>query len=216
MSGRPYRAEDAGLTFLEVLLAVSMLGLLLVGGSSMLFALTRSYFTLETGPQFERHVDGVTEMLHYLASFSDDPKAPLGRHFGWSTSPISKKPTLHFSFDREMPFFVSDLRPLPPVKAFLEYEEENGQFWLVWYPDPTLTGNEPDYQYTLLSAHAADIEYGYYDASQKSWEFELASSESRQQANARPQRINLIFEYNDVFLRRRIDFNPENQHVLVY
>jgi len=52
-----------GLTFLEVLLSVAMLGLLMVGASTLLFAMARTYFTMESFPQFEHHADGVTALL---------------------------------------------------------------------------------------------------------------------------------------------------------
>jgi len=205
-----------GLTFLEVLLTVAMLGLLMVAGSTLLYSLTRTYFNLETGPQFERHVDGMVETLHYLASVSTAANANPGRYFEWIESPISEQTTLAFTFDREIPLLVSPFLPLPAVKAFLEFQAEEKQFWLVWYPDPKFTNNSPVYQYTLLSEWADDIEYGYYDAGQKSWEFELASSESRQKGSQRPSRIHLLFEREGQTLRRWIDINDGNQDVLTY
>lgn len=206
----------AGLTFLEVLLAISMLGLLLVGGSTVLFSFSRAYFSMETAPQFERHANGAVDFLHYLATFSEDPSAPVGRHFGWEKSPASDKPTLSFHVDRDIPFFVSDLKPLPSVRAFLEFDRDHGQFWLAWYPDPALTDGKPQLRYTLLSPWAKDIEYGYYDAAQKSWEFELASSDNRQRANQRPERIRILFERAGEEIVRDIHLTPQNRDVLSF
>jgi hypothetical protein len=206
----------AGLTFLEVLLSLSLLSLLLVAGSTVLFSFSQAFFSLETAPQYERHADGVTEFLHYLATHSDDPNAPAGGNFGWEKSPASEKTTLSFRVDREIPFFVSELRPLPSVRAFLEYDEENGQFWLSWYPDPALTDGKPEIRYTLLSPWAKDIEYGYYDAAQKSWEFELASSDNRQRAAQRPETLRILFERAGEEISRDINLKPQNQHVLSF
>ncbi|MGZ0655275.1 PulJ/GspJ family protein [Coraliomargarita sp. W4R53] len=215
--------NQAGMSFLEVLLAVAMLGLLMVAGSTMLYSFTRTYFTLETGPEFDRHADGIVEMLDYLASVSSAPDAPFGRHYEWKESPISKQPTLSFTLDQDIPFFVSELVPLPAVRAFLEFQEEENQFWLVWYAElpktnrkSRRTNHTPDYQYTLLSPWAGDIEYGYYDPEQKTWEFEMASSDARQHAKQRPSRVQLIFDREGLSLRRYIDFNSENKRVLTY
>ncbi|WP_308984184.1 hypothetical protein [Thalassobacterium sedimentorum] len=188
----------------------------MIAGSTMLYSFSRTYFNLETGPQFERHADGIVEMLDYFASISSDPNAPPGRHYNWKESPISKQPTLEFTLDHDIALFVSDLAPLPPIKAYLEFQKEENQFWLVWYPDPKFTNNKPEYQYTLLSPWAGDIEYGYYDNEQKSWEFELASSDSRQHGTRRPTRVQLIFEREGQSLRRYIDFHNENRRALTY
>jgi len=206
----------SGLSFLEILLAVSMLALLLVGASTFLFSFSRTYFTLETAPQFERHADGVVEFLEFLAASSTDPQAPVGKHFAWSVPPGSRNPTLAFQVDRTIPFFVSELQPLPPLRAFLQFDEENNQFWLLWFPDPSITDGEQDIQYTLLSPWARDIEMGFYNESQKNWEFELASSDNRQNANQRPERIRLLFEREGATIARRLDMNPQNRNVLAY
>lgn len=208
--------QRAGLTFLETLLALSLLGLLLAGGSTVLFSFSRTFFTLETAPQFHRHADGVVDFLHYLATFSEAPDAPPGRHFAWEKSPATEDTTLAFRIDREVPFFVSDLKPLPPLRAFLEFDEENGQFWLSWFPDPSFTDGERKPRYTLLSPWAEDIEYGYYDEGQKTWEFELASSDNRENAGKRPGRIRLLFDNAGETITRRIHLNPQNRNVLVY
>lgn len=206
----------SGLSFLEVLLAVALLGLLLVGGSTLLYSFSRTYFSLETAPQFERHADGVTNFLETLASFSNDPKAPAGRYFDWATSPISKKATLRFQVDKEVPFFVSKLKPLPPVTAYLEYDSENAQFWLLWHPDPRFTDNTVSYQYSLLSPFGGDIEYAYFDAAQKSWEFERASSDNRKFAKVRPQRVTLIFDRDGQSLSRTFFLATNQRNVLAY
>jgi hypothetical protein len=205
-----------GISFLEVLLSVAMLGLLMIAGSTMLYSFTHTYFSLETGPQFERHADGIVEMLDYFASVSSTPNAPAGRHYVWEKSPISEHPTLSFKLDQDIPLLVSDLAPLPPVNAYLEYQREEKQFWLVWSPKPKKNDKEPKYQYTLLSPWASGIEYGYYDSEQQSWEYELASSDNRQHGTQRPSRVRLIFEREGQILSRDIDFHSENRRVLTY
>ncbi|MBC2596155.1 hypothetical protein H5P28_17950 [Ruficoccus amylovorans] len=211
----------AGMSFLEVLLAVAMLGLLIVAGATMLFALTRSYFTLETSPLFDRHADGVIGLLRSLASESGPPPDPNsnarpGPQFGWSTSPVSQKSTLSFKIDRDLAFFVSDEHPLPAIDAFLEFDEENHQFWLAWYVDPKFTNNNRTINYTLLSPWASDIQYGYYDEGQNQWEFEFASDDSRQHGNEKPRNVTLIFDRDDVVVRRTIYLDTPTHHVLDY
>ena len=193
-----------------------MLGFLMIAGTTMLYSFSRTYFTLETGPQFERHVDGVNEFLHYLATFPDNPNASPGRHFGWQVSPASEKATISFTINREVPFFVTEFRPVPKITTYLEFDDENNQFWLLWHADPALTEGTPKMKYTLLSQWASDIEYGYYDAGQKTWEFELASSDNRQHGNERPGRVRLIFEREGTELSRTLDFRAQSSHVLVY
>lgn len=214
MSAR--QANRRGMTMLEVLLAVSMLGLLLVAAATLCFALSRSYFALETAPQFDRHADGVTDFLYYLASASETRPDEYLKSFDWSRSPADEKFTLSWKIDQEVPFFVTDTRPLPPLSAFLQYDKENGQFWLLWQTDPKFTEGKPKLQYTLLSPWAKDIEYGYFDKEQKEWEFELASAENSQHGDERPDRIVLIFERAGETLRRWIDIDRFNAHVILY
>ncbi len=203
-----------GMTMLEILLAVCILGFLLVSASTVLFAMSRSYFALETAPQFDRHADGVTDFLYYLTSISQNKEDQARKSFEWSQSPGNSKFTLSWDIDQEVPFFVSDVRPLPPLKAYLEFDDENSQFWLLWKTDPAYGKSKN--QYTLLSPWAGDIEYGYFDSEQKEWEFELASADNSQHGNERPDRIVLIFERAGETMRRWIYLDRNYSHVLLY
>lgn len=210
------RFPNAGMTLLEILLAVSMLGLLLVAASTLLFAMSRSYFALETAPQFQRHADGVTDFLYYLTSLSETRPDEAVKSFDWTRSPGNEKFGLSWKIDQEVPFFVTDTRPLPPLTAHLEYDKENKQFWLLWQTDPKFTEGKSKLHYTLLSSWASDIEYGYYDSQQKEWEFELASAENSQHGDQRPSRMVLIFERAGETIRRWIDIDRYRSHVILY
>jgi len=212
------RCKSRGLTFLEVLLGITMLALLLVGATTAVFSFTKAYFTLETGPQFERHADGVSQFLHYLATFSESQDGNSRRGgFLWRESPVSRSHTIAFQVDRDIPFFVSEHIPLPPVTAYLEYDEENTQYWLSWHVAPSFTNRRRQIKHTLLSPWGGDIEYGYYDEEQKTWEVELASSDNRSSGNRMPDRLVLIFDREDQILRRELKINQfKSNEALIY
>lgn len=212
------RRSSSGLTFLEVLLGISMLALLLVGATTAMYSFSRAYFTLETGPQFQRHADGVSKFLQYMATFSESESGNNQTGgFLWLESPVSRSQTLAFRVDRDIPFFVTEHMPLPSVTAYLEYDEDNSQFWLSWHVDPAFTNRRPQIRHSLLSQWAGDIEYGYFDEEQKTWEIERASSDNRSRGNQRPDRIILVFDRDDQILRRELPVNQSiRENVLVY
>lgn len=204
-----------GMTFLEVLLTIVLLGMVLVAGSTLLYALTRTCFAVETGPLFARHADGVTTLLEYLAAHNrNNPDAAI-KQFDWEKMPGGETPTLAFRIDDELAFIVSEERPLPPIRAYLLFEKDNGQFWLAWHPDKK--GNKkPELQYSLLSPWARDIEYGYYDESTKEWSFERASETGRKNESTKPNRVRLIFERAGDEQLRALTIGEAHADVLLY
>jgi hypothetical protein len=188
------RRRKTGLTFLELLIAITLFALIMISGMMLLSSIIRSYYIVETHPLFQQHANGVIRLLDELgAATAQAEQRPGGRHFRWERAPASREHTLGFNIDRDIPFFVNELIPLPPLRAHLHFEHDNEQLWLVWSVDPRFTNNERRYQYSLLSPWVADLEYIYYDSNENTWEVERASDQSRTRANQRPNHIRIIF-----------------------
>jgi hypothetical protein len=199
----------SGLTFLELLIAITLFALIMISGMMLLSSMIRSYYIVETHPLFEQHASGVVRLLEELAAATAQAEErPGGKHFRWARAPVSRTHTLAFNINRDIAFFVSELIPLPPVRAHLHFEHDNEQLWLVWSVDPLFTNNERSYQYSLVSPWVADMEYVYFDANERSWEVERASDQSRQRATQRPDHIRIIFSRGGERIVRTLHLNP--------
>lgn len=202
-------SQQSGLTFLEMLIAVALFGLVMTAGILLLSSIIRSYYVVETHPLFQQHATGVVRLLEELgAATAQAEQRPGGQHFRWERAPNSRAQTLGFNIDRDIPFFVSELIPLPPLRAHLHFEHDNEQLWLVWSVDRRLTNNEQRLQYSLLSPWVADLEFVYYDSSERTWVIERASDQSRNRANQRPNHIRIIFSRGGERIVRTLHLNP--------
>lgn len=205
-----------GLTFIEVLIGLSVFSLIMLGGVTLIQSMVRAHYTVETNSLFDRHVEGTGKLLETLAVASGFATQTPGPQYRWERSPVSRWHTLSFRIDREIPLFVSELNPLPPLTAFLEFDPDNEQFWLAWYPDVQFTENRRRLHYTLLSPWAAEVELGYYLGPERGWEFDSLSSGSRTHGNRRPNRIDLVFERAGQSKRHIIHLGEGQRHVLLY
>ncbi len=198
-----------GLTFLEMLIAITLFALIMTSGMMLLSSMIRSYYIVETHPLFEQHASGVVRLLEELAAATAQAEErPGGQHFRWDRAPVSRSNTLAFTINRDIRFFVSDLIPLPPLRAHLHFEHDNEQLWLVWSVDPRFTNNERSYHYSLVSPWVADLEFVYFNANERSWEIERASDQSRNRSAQRPNHIRIIFSRGGERIVRTLYLNP--------
>lgn len=209
------RPSTNGLTFMEILVGLTIFALIFSAAGMLLHSMIKTHYTVETDPLFVHHTETVRDFLRdlqlsSLAEGSNDPSGALR----WQRSPVDRAFTVSYRLDREVPFFVSPEIPLPPLTAYLQYERENNQLWLHWFLDTRYTDNRREVRYSLLSPWVEDIEYGYFDSAQNTWEFEYARDESRSRANQRPDRIVLIFAHSGRTIRRHIHWSRPGQQNL--
>jgi hypothetical protein len=214
------RISRQGLTFVEVLIGVTLMALVLMTASSLLFSLSRFWVSLETDPRFEQHVEGVIGLLQYAFDRSV-PTNPAQTSSGLAlqTPPGQSVPMLHFRLDEPMPLFVTeDVLPVP-VNAYLGFEREQG-LYLLWQPESSSgggrSGGTPSLFRQILSQKVSDVRWGYYDESTEEWTFESMDGENRQLADQLPSLIQITFTQGAQEWIKTLRTAKPLQHALVY
>jgi hypothetical protein len=211
MNFRIRKRKPSGLTFIEILVGLTLFAVILMTATTILHSFIKAHYTVESAPLFRHHVQGVHEFIHLLAQSQPiDRNTNPGHRFNWGRVPESEQYNISFSVDSELPFFVSDLKPLPPLTAFLRYDLERNNLWLLWFVDPRLTENSRQLRYSLLSTWVADIEFAYLDEANQSWVVESIRDESRQRGNQRPEKVYFTFQHQGQILRRSIAMENVN------
>lgn len=210
---RPTRGR-AGLTFLELLLAVSVSGLILAASSQMLFSMAHFWQEVELEPRFSHHVDGVSSLIQYCfdesAGLSRDP----ARRYGWDTPPGTSGRLFHFRLDPAPPVFFTEVLPTPPVDAWLVFDEDQG-LSLLWHVPAVLTEGKAKLCRTRLSAWVEDVEIGYFDPERNLWEYESYAVSSKEKRSA-PQGLRIVFNQNGHVQTRYFRMLRQDRHVLIY
>ncbi len=213
-----HRSPNAksGLTFTEVLLAVLLLTLLLGTASQVLYSLVHFWQDTEKEPIFLRHVEGVTGFLAYAFDRSNDmsPDRAYQRH-GWQPPPGENRPTFYFRLEDGHPFFVTEVRPLPRVDAWLLFEPEEG-LSLLWHIPARYTERSVKLRRTLLSSWVQDVEIGYYDSGRNVWEYESLMDDSADLQRGAPGSFRIIFDRGDREIMRYVRLHRYDRNVLRY
>lgn len=189
----PLQAVQRGMTFIELLVAISLSALIIVVASMLIGSLTHTWSNLQMRPQFEQHVQGVTTTIETLFERTETLSGNDNRPFGWTAPPEGTVRTFAFRLSDPLPIFVQPYGPQGSVEAWLEFDPERKRLWLTWYPDPRLTQNRRQLQHTLLSDQIEDIELGYHDTGSNIWEFESMSQAGRANADNAPSRLRITF-----------------------
>ncbi|WOO41930.1 prepilin-type N-terminal cleavage/methylation domain-containing protein [Rubellicoccus peritrichatus] len=205
-----------GLTFIELLVAVALSGLIIVAASAMIFSMAQTWSSMETHPQLEHHADGVSGFMDYLfmttQNVSGDPIHPAG----WSKAPDEERESFHFVTDREHPFFVTDIRPQPAIQSWLNFDMENEQLWLIWRPDPRANRNQKKVRRALLSPWVQDVRLGFLDEEANTWEYESMGDSRSEHEGERPGSLQIIFAKDERTFVRHITIDSSDRNVLVY
>lgn len=198
-----------GLTFMEVLVGVTIFALLFSAAGVLLHSMIKAHYAVEMEPRFNHHAETVQRFLRdlQLSSLTEETTRQTTGRLRWERSPEDRGFTVAYRLDRDVPFFVSDEVPLPPLRAYLQFDRENNQLWMQWLLDTRFTNRRRQIHYTLLSPWVEDIEFGYFDPEQRTWEFEYAREESRSRAEQRPDRIVLIFSHSGRTIRKHIHWS---------
>lgn len=206
----------AGLTFIELLLALLLLTLILGTASQVLYTLVHFWQETEVEPRFTRHVDGVTGFLTYAFDRSADvsPDRAHRRH-GWQPPPEETRPTFYFRLEDGHPFFVTEVRPLPPVDAWILFDPEEG-LSLLWHIPPQFTERRLKLQRTPLSTWVRDVEIGYYDPERNIWEYESLVDDSADAAREPPGSLRIRFEHEGRETTRHVRMHRYDRNVLRY
>lgn len=205
----------AGLTFLELLLAVAISGLILTAASQLMFSFAHFWQQSELEPRFSHHVDGVVSFLQYCLDESDTLSGNAVSRFGWDRPPEEKRPAIHFRLADSHPFFVTEIRPSPPVDAWLEFDADRG-LSLLWHIPAKSTEGTIELHRTPVSTWVEDVEIGYFDKSRNLWEYESYASEEKDAKRLAPQALRIMFNQNGLEQIRHIRIHRYDRAMLIY
>lgn len=223
--------KKSGFSMVEMLLALAIGGLLLVGAVSLLVTISQAWANRPaTRDAFDAHVNGVANFLHATleeASLQSSSRAgsqviDLQRPVGFSAS---EAPLIHFYLREAPPLFVWPKGVATRVHAYLYFDEREGLSFL-WFSElQEMEKNdqgfmepedEDELRMTPVSTFCSKVFYCYYgdeDAKEgeiKEWEIEDELEENIQSGKYRiPAFIKLVFDWEEESLERTITLSIE-------
>jgi hypothetical protein len=209
----PNRAR-AGLTFLELLLAVSISGLIMAASTQLMFSFAHFWMQSEQDPRFSHHVDGVVSLLQFCLDESEELSTKTPARFDWKRPPEGKRPALHFRQKAALPLFVSEIQPPPEVDAWIEFDEDEG-LSLLWHVPAALTEGKIKLLRTPVSHWVEDVQIGYLDTTKNLWEYE-SCADDKFSARKPPEALRILFNQNGRTQTRYIRMQRQDRHVLIY
>ncbi|MEA2067847.1 MAG: prepilin-type N-terminal cleavage/methylation domain-containing protein [Verrucomicrobiota bacterium] len=208
---RPLR----GFTFLELLLAMAISGIILGASGQLMFSFAHFWKQSELEPRYAHHVDGVVSFLQYCFDQSENLSGNQVRRFSWEVPPEETKPTIHFRLETAPPFFVTEIRPSPQVDAWVVFDEDQG-LSLLWHIPAELTEGKIELLRTPISPWVEDVEVGYLDSVANVWKYESYADDSKSKTRPAPQALRILFNQNGRAQTRHIRMHRHDRHVLIY
>ena len=223
--------KKAGFTLMEVLLALSIGGLVLIAATALLVTISQAWANRPaTRDAFDAHVNGVAQFLTAILEEASAP--PLAKN---KSEPIDLRIPVGFS-ESEDPLVYFYLREAPPlffsphgksvrVHTYL-YPEESEGLSILWFSDlqelekdddgNLQPADEDELMKTLVSPFCKEVYYCYYgeeDADEddiKSWEIFSDLEESEKNDGYRlPAFMKLVFRWDEEDLERTISLAIE-------
>ena len=225
------RLRKGGFSLVEVLLALSIGGMVLIAATALLVTISRAWANRPaTRDAFDAHVNGVSHFLSAVldeASLSSlalakDKAVDLQRPVGFSES---DDPLIHFFLREAPPLFFSPYGSASRVHAYFLQDESEG-LSLLWFSElQELEKNdqgrlEPEDEdelfKTLISPFCKEIFYCYYgdeDAKPndiKEWDIKTELEESDKGDEYRiPSFIKIVLRWEEEGLERTISLPIE-------
>jgi prepilin-type N-terminal cleavage/methylation domain-containing protein len=222
------KVKNRGFTMVEVLLALTIGGLVLVAATALLITISQAWANRPaTRDAFDAHVNGVE---HFLLALLDDSSLPEQPNSAKEGEIIDLQNPIGFSDidDPLVSFFLNEAPPLlfnphgksVKVRAYL-YPEEGDALSLLWFSElqeleKDEKGNlqpveEEALMKTIISPFYKEVYYYYWgeedheDDDIKTWEISSDLLESEKKDGFRiPEFMKLVFSWDDEDLERII------------
>ncbi|MEY3001305.1 MAG: hypothetical protein RL648_1519 [Verrucomicrobiota bacterium] len=217
--GKPASTRGrAGLTLIEMIATLAILGTFMTLLSFHLVALSNLWLNRSDDDFFAQHVDGVTlflskafeasETFNATSTASTEQNQPVewARPPGWSEL---DDPLLHFRQAEAPALFVREGSSLPAIMAFLHFEEDTGlsALWFSLFDEEEIDDLN-DLMRTPISPYVSKIEYAYYDLERDEWELTDDPEENDEDAFILPNYLRLTFTHPDFGERQKAVFIP--------
>lgn len=208
-----------GLTLVEILVAIAIMGTFMTLLSFHLVALSNLWLNRTDGDFFDQHVDGVVMFLNNALEASET-STEVGAESSENSQPVEwarppgrsefDDPLLHFR-QREAPaLFVREGLSLPSIMAYIHFDERDG-LSILWYSalDAEEVEAERDLRRTPISAFVSKIEYAYYDMEDDEWELTGDPLEEDDETFRLPHFLKLTFSHPEEGERIKSIFIPQ-------
>lgn len=197
---RPVIGPSAGFSLLEVLIALALVGLLMVGLNSFLFSMGEIWGRGSDRRLFDQHVRAVSRYLESeLRSAALPPSVAAG------TDAVSPKEIrsqagltgqlLTFELREGSRLLIWPKEPLPEVECSLAVRDGVGLL-LLWHSRLETNFADDSPRETVLSPLVTGIAYEYYEPDFKTWQSESSLRRSRTgDTYDTPHRLKLTFKH---------------------
>jgi prepilin-type N-terminal cleavage/methylation domain-containing protein len=193
------RTLRRGFTLLEILVAMSIVALVLVGMNTFVFSMGELWGRNNDLRLFELHVRNVTRFLQRELNTAAFP--PAG---GGSTAPIAPKEIrqqtgstdwlLTFELPKGSRLFTWPERALPDVVCSLSARPREGLF-LLWHSRHEKRFEDDPPREVIVTPLVTEMTYDYYDADFKTFKNERTLRKEASGQVAAPHRLRLKFAY---------------------
>ncbi|MDP3072033.1 MAG: prepilin-type N-terminal cleavage/methylation domain-containing protein [Opitutaceae bacterium] len=191
-----------GFTFIEVLLALALVGLLLVAMNTFVFSMGELWGRRSDVRLFEQHVRAVTRFLEReLRSAALPPaaranSAPIALQEIRPRGGLTEK-LLTFELPGGGRFFDWPEQPLPEVVCSLQARRGEGLV-LLWHSRLERDFDSDSPRETVLTPLVTELAYDYYDADTRRWSTEMRLKTDAQGQPMTPQRLRVKFAYGQL------------------
>jgi prepilin-type N-terminal cleavage/methylation domain-containing protein len=194
------RAPRAAFTLLELMVALALVALLMVGLNMFVFSMGELWGKNTDKRLFEQHVRAVTRFLDHEMLAAALP--PAGKAGQAAIAPQEVRPAsgnsdnlVTFDLPEGSRLIAWPTQPLPEVVCSLLVRNGQGLV-LLWHSRLELHfADDPPHE-TLISPFVTAMAYDYFDANLKRWTTETALQRDAASGNYRtPQRIRFTFTY---------------------
>lgn len=193
------RHAAAAFTLLEILVAMSLVGLVLVALNTLVFSMGELWGRNTDVRLFDQHVRAVTRFLEEELRSAALPPAASAR--GDAIAPQEIRPRsgatenlLTFELPAGSRLLTWPERPLPEVVCSLQFRAGEG-LWLLWHSRLETRFDDDPPRETQITPLVTGLSYVYYDPSFKNWKDEPQLRRDNDDRPQTPQRLRLEFTY---------------------
>ena len=209
--------KRAGFTMLEVLIAVVIAALMLVGLNTFIFSMGELWGRGTDVRLFEQHVRNVTRFLQQELDQAALPPAGRGDEPAIAPKEIrpqnsSSEQMLTFELEQGCRLINWPGHALPDVVCSLTVREHDGLL-LLWHSKLEKKFADESPRETVITPLVTAMTYDYYDADFKRWQTEASLRKDAAGKTVAPQRLRLVFTY-DKMVRESIVALPNTSEGL--
>jgi prepilin-type N-terminal cleavage/methylation domain-containing protein len=192
--------RNRGFTLIEIVLAMALVGLVLVGLNTFIFSMSELWGRNSDVRLFDQHVRAVTRYLQ-----REMVRATMPPTAAMNSTPVGVQPITPAGGSQENLITYMELSgsrilswpavPLPEVYCSLQVRRDKG-LYLLWHSDLENHFNDDPPRETLVSPFVTGLAYDYFDTDFNKWTTETALRSDSSGNPLAPQRLRVTFTYD--------------------